>query len=86
MAAKFDPVNRLTEISFTHYQRAASLSQDDAKRLIERAVSERWSVREVQREVRAIKADCRPPIQPLQTRDVSPPRAQMNAARLPLAG
>lgn len=56
VASKFDPVNRLTDLSFTHYQRAASLPIEDAKRVIARAAAESLTVREVQREVQAIKA------------------------------
>lgn len=56
VATKFDPVNRLTDLSFTHYQRAASLPIDEAKRVIEKASAEGLSVRDVQREVQSLKA------------------------------
>lgn len=56
VATKFDPVRRLTELSFSHYQKAASLPADDAARVITKARDQGLSVRDVQREVQAIKA------------------------------
>lgn len=77
VASKFSPVERSTELTFSHYLKAASLPPDEAQRIILKAANEGLSVRDVQREVQTIKADCRPPI---QIRKIEPPKGQLRAA------
>lgn len=71
VATKFEPVNRLTDLTFTHYQRAASLPIEEAKRVIAKAAADGLSVREVQREVQALKVANDPA--PLRQTVSSPP-------------
>jgi hypothetical protein len=56
VAEKFQPVSRLTELSFSHYQEAASLPADQARDLLGKAARENLSKAQVRREVQAIKA------------------------------
>lgn len=66
VASKFDPVRRLTEVSFSHYQVAASLPATDAMQLVSRAAEQHLSVRDLRREVQAIKASNDPAVGEVQ--------------------
>jgi hypothetical protein len=76
VAKKFDPVNRLTSLEFTHYQRAASLPQDEANQVIAKAADEGWGVRDTVREVHALKASNDPSIGAIETDSEPPVRAK----------
>lgn len=56
VAEKFDAVTRVTDLSFRHYQEAASLPDPQARTLLDRAARENLSTRELRREVQALKA------------------------------
>lgn len=55
VAEKFEPVTRVTGLSFRHYQEAASIPFAEALELLGRAERERLSTRDLRREVQARK-------------------------------
>jgi hypothetical protein len=56
VASKFDAVSRLTSLSFSHYQEAASLPVAQARELLSKAEREHLSKNQLRREVQALKA------------------------------
>jgi hypothetical protein len=87
VATKFQPVSRLTELSFSHYQEAASLPADQARDVLGKAAREHLSKAQLRREVQAIKAanDPQPGDEPRQQTESKPLPAQSARAELTVA-